>query len=131
MKASIPLDEIPEKTWQQQVVGLARTLGWRRPLHIYDARRSEPGWPDLTLVRERLLLLELKTETGKVSVTQIDWIKALTAAGVEVYVARPRHLYVLAQVLQARGQVEKWTADQREARGHLLLELDPILQEAA
>lgn len=125
--AAIHPGDMSEKEWQRQVVELAKTLGWRRPMHIYDSRRSEPGWPDLALVRDRLVLLELKSETGRLSVPQIDWIKALTAANVEIYVAKPRHFYVLALVLQARGPVEKWTADQHEARGHLLLELDPII----
>ena len=48
------------------VVDLARTLGWR-VYHTYDSRRSQPGFPDLVLVRERILFLELKSETGKLS----------------------------------------------------------------
>ena len=69
-----------EKDWQRQVVDLAKTLGYRRPMHIYDSRRSEPGWPDLTLINTRLhrfVLLELKTETGKVSEAQAHWMRDL------------------------------------------------------
>lgn len=128
MKPAAPLTE---KEWQRQVVQLARTLGWHRPMHIYDSRRSEPGWPDLALVRDRFLLLELKTDTGVISAHQAGWIQRLTAANVEVYVVRPRHLQHVARILQARGPVAGWTVDQREARGHLLLELDPILKAAA
>lgn len=128
---AVPLAEILEKDWQRDLVELAKQLGWHRPMHIYDARRSEPGWPDLALVRDRLLLLELKTETKPVSPTQKQWIRKLVAANVETYVVRPRHLQAISRVLQARGPRERWTADQHEARGVLLLELDPILQEAA
>lgn len=124
MRAPVPLADLYEKDWQRQVVQLAKTLGWRRPMHIYDARRSEPGWPDLALIRDRLVLLELKTETGRVSDPQRSWLTALTRADVEAYVARPRHLQALGLVLQARGPVATWTASQREARGVLLLELD-------
>ncbi len=120
-----------ERDWQRMVVDLARTLGWERPMHIYDSRRSEPGWPDLSLVRERLVLLELKREHGKVSDAQKHWIASLTHANVEVYVARPRHLDALAAVLSARGTVDRWTAAQREARGELLLELDQHINPQA
>lgn len=120
------LDDILEREWQNQVVDLAKLHGWRRPMHIHDSRRSEPGWPDLALVREndRLILLELKREKGATTAAQRDWLTLLASAGVEVYVARPRHLQALSRVFQARGPIERWTADQREARHTLLLELD-------
>lgn len=123
-----------ERDWQAQVVHLARLHNWKRPMHIYDSRRSEPGWPDLALVRDRLVLIECKTETGRVTATQSAWLTALDRASVEVYVARPRHLQHLSRILQARGPVASWNADQREARGHMLLELHQHLdpeEEAA
>ena len=69
--------------------------------------------------------MELKTETGKVSAHQAGWIRALHHAGAEIYVARPRHLQTLATLLGPRNSTA-W----HEARGHLLLELDPILEAA-
>ena len=131
-----------EKDWQRQVVELAKTLGYRRPMHIYDSRRSEPGWPDLTLVntqKRRFVLLELKTETGLLSQAQATWIQQLDAVGVEVYVVRPRHLDMLATVLQARGHPdyphedarEDWKDEQMEARHHLLLERDSLTAKYA
>lgn len=93
--------DITEKEWAAQVVELARALGWRR-YHTYRSERSEPGWPDEALVRDRLLLLELKAERGKLSDAQKQWLRALRAAGVEALVARPSDLAELAVVLQAR-----------------------------
>ncbi|RDI73289.1 VRR-NUC domain-containing protein [Gaiella occulta] len=122
--AAIALDDILEKDWQRQVIDLANTFGWQRPMHIYDSRRSEPGWPDLALVRDRLVLLELKRENGRLTADQKRWIRALLEAHVEVYVVRPRHYQELARVLQARGHVDGWTAAQYAARTHLLHELD-------
>ena len=84
-----------------QGVSLARQMGWKR-YHTYRSDRSEPGWPDDALVRDRLILIEWKTEKGKLSDAQKDWIRALLNAQVEVYVCRPRHLEELAYVLQSR-----------------------------
>ena len=98
------LTDIPEKTWQTQVVQLAQTLGWRRPFHVYDSRRSEHGWPDLALVRDRLIFAELKRQTGKPTDHQIDWLNALTRAGVECYLWRPADLDEVARILAHRGR---------------------------
>lgn len=98
-RVTLPLADLTEREWQAQVVELARLLGWRRPMHIFDSRRSEPGWPDLALVRDRLVLVELKREGGRTTPAQRSWIRALLAANVECYVVRPRDLDDLARVL--------------------------------
>lgn len=59
---------------------LAKVLG----LYVYharDSRRSEKGWPDLAVIGRRLLLAELKTETGKRTPEQTDVASRLVAAG--------------------------------------------------
>lgn len=102
------LQELTEKDWQQQLVGtkgnpgVARTLGWRC-YHTLRSRGSEPGYPDWTLVRERVVFLELKTEAGKVSPAQKVWLSALMNAGAEVYIARPFDLDQIGRVLAHRG----------------------------
>ncbi len=127
------LKRVLEEEWQKQVVDLARLLGYRvahfRPAKTAKGWRTAvsadgAGWPDLVLVRERTIFLELKREQGKLSEDQAVWIRSLHAAGAEIYVVRPRHLDYLVQVLGGRG------ADRAEARGALLLELDPILEAA-
>ena len=78
-----------EREWQAQVVEAATLTRWRH-YHAYDSRRSDPGWPDLVLVRDtELLFVELKTELGRVSPDQRAWLDALAAAGAEVHVWRP------------------------------------------
>ena len=99
---TIDLDGILEKEWQQQVVQLFRQLGWTA-YHSHDSRRSQPGFPDLVLVRERVIYLELKREKGSLSDKQRDWIRALVKADAEVYVVRPRHLEAIGRVLAGRG----------------------------
>ena len=90
-----------EREWQAQVVEAARLLGWR-VYHTHDSRRSAPGWPDLALVRDRLVMAELKTETGRVSPEQQQWLALLDAAGVETYLWRPSDLDEVLAVLKRR-----------------------------
>ena len=90
-----------EKDWQKQVVAIARRCGWA-VYHTYDSRRSAPGYPDLTLVRERLVFAELKREDGKLSSAQEEWLERLRDAGVEVHVWRPSDLRHVHAVLAKR-----------------------------
>jgi hypothetical protein len=80
---------LSEKAWQAMVVQLAALTGWRT-FHPYDSRRSAAGWLDLVLVRgPDLVFAELKTDRGRVTSAQAEWIDALRAAGQEVVVWRP------------------------------------------
>lgn len=105
---AIPLADMLEKQLEQQIVGtktnpgLARILGWKA-YHTLRSQGSEPGYPDWTLIRERVVWLELKTEKGVVSDRQVEWLRALRDAGAEAYIVRPRHLEAIAKVLQHRG----------------------------
>lgn len=104
LQPAAPLADLTEKEWQRTVVDLANQLGWRKAYHVYDSRRSHSGFPDLVLVRERIIYLELKSEAGKVSDAQQEWLDALNAADGEAYVIRPRHLSQLATILSTRGR---------------------------
>lgn len=103
MQAATPLDQVTEKEWSGQVHDLAQMLGWRR-YHTYRSTRSAAGFPDEVLVRERVVFLELKTEAGKLSGAQEDWLRALLGACVEAYIVRPRDLEALSRVLTGRGR---------------------------
>lgn len=87
--------KIAEKDLQAAVVELAQYCGWK-PYHTFDSRRSDPGFPDLVLVRrERLIFAELKSQTGNLTLPQMQWISALmkleapTDAAVQCFVWRP------------------------------------------
>ena len=68
-----------EKQFQAAVVEYAELNGWL-VYHTYDSRRSNPGFPDLVLVRDGwLVFAELKTEKGVVSRKQREWLEALAA----------------------------------------------------
>lgn len=84
-----------EKQLQAAVIELAGYLKWKT-YHTYDSRRSAAGFPDLVLVRDRILFVELKTAKGKLSAYQQAWIDDLDRVAVEgsevvVYVWRPVH----------------------------------------
>jgi hypothetical protein len=98
VKPHIPIADLTEKEWSGQVADLVRMLGWRR-YHTFRSDRSPAGFPDEVLVRDRVVFLELKTEKGKLSDAQRDWLTAIIVAGDEAYVARPSQLEALVECL--------------------------------
>jgi hypothetical protein len=61
------------------------------------------GWPDLVMWSEaqrRVLYVELKSETGKLSFEQDIVLDSLRAAGCETFVWRPSDLEQVRDVLQ-------------------------------
>lgn len=69
---------------------VANVSGWRA-YHTYRSDKSEPGFPDLVLVRdERLVFAELKAQRGRLEPAQHAWLNALAVVErVETYVWRP------------------------------------------
>lgn len=73
-----------EAAFQEQVIHIAKLYGWLH-FHTFDSRRSEPGFPDLVLVRSpELIFAELKAERGRLSADQVKWIAHLTDLAGEV-----------------------------------------------
>lgn len=81
-----------EAELEQAVRGLIaahRLLGY----HTHDSRRSTPGFPDWVVVGPGgCVFRELKSESGQLSGMQSRWLYALTGAGVDASVWRPRDL---------------------------------------
>lgn len=89
VSAARDLPPLTEKAWMAQVIELARYTGWRC-YHPWLSIRSERGFPDLTMVRPgRLIFAELKTDKGKLTEKQEEWLMALREAGAEAYIWRP------------------------------------------
>lgn len=106
-------DPLTEREFTSAVIELARLFGWRvahfRPAQTARGWRTPVqgdgiGFPDLTLVRERLILAELKTKRGKLSEKQTEWLDALRAAGVECHVWRPADWDEIERRLRAREE---------------------------
>lgn len=89
-----------EATWQRQVVQLATRLNF----YVYHpklSRWSERGWPDLSLLGNRALWLECKTDSGQLSEKQVEVFTRMRACGLEVYCVRPWHgIEAVAALLQ-------------------------------
>jgi hypothetical protein len=84
-----------EKELMQAVIDLATLRGWRH-YHTFDARKSDPGFPDLVLVRSipdgqgglatRVLAVELKRLGKRPTAAQQSWLDDLAAGGIETAV---------------------------------------------
>jgi hypothetical protein len=83
---------VSEAQLQASIVEAARYLGYRH-YHTTDSRKSQPGFPDLVLVHRttgRVIFAELKSETGRVTDAQQEWLTLLGKLH-EVYLWRPAH----------------------------------------
>jgi len=100
-----------EAEFLSQVIDLARLCGFR-VAHFRPGRTAVGGWrtavqgnakgfPDLVLVRPgQLLVAELKTERGKLSPEQREWLAAFEAAGVPAYCWTPASWAAIEQVFR-------------------------------
>jgi hypothetical protein len=79
---------VDEKDFQAAVMKLAKRLGWRC-YHTRDSRKSTAGFPDLVLVRDKVMFAELKAEDGKPTADQSNWLEAIQLAGSFAYLWRP------------------------------------------
>jgi hypothetical protein len=93
--------KMSEKTLQGRVMYRAKRDGWKI-MHIPRGQAGGGQWrsttgggkgfPDLVLVRDRVLFVELKKELNHPDEDQVAWLEALNAARVETYVWRPSDL---------------------------------------
>ena len=99
---------ITEAEFAGQIKQLAATFGYSYH-HTWISIRSPAGFPDCTLAKPgRLIFAELKSEIGKVSAKQQEWLDALTATGkAEVYLWRPSQFDEIAEILRADPRVGK------------------------
>jgi hypothetical protein len=100
-----PQQELPEARLLSRVTAEARRLGYL-VYHTHDSRRSAPGFPDLVLCNgARLLFVELKSRTGKLTPEQSTWLSMLRHTGlVETYLWRPQDWPALAATLRSAPQ---------------------------
>lgn len=101
-----------EEEFQGAVIGLARATGWMvahfRPAKTDRGWRTPvaadgAGFPDLVLVRERVLYRELKSMTGRVRPEQRGWMACLQAAGADAAIWRPSDWVEIERTLTTRG----------------------------
>lgn len=101
---------LSEAQWQEQLVAIARAAGWL-VYHPHDSRHSESGYPDLTLVRERVVFVEVKAPApkGALSYEQAVWLDRMLKAHAEVYIGRESDTAALdAILLPSRRLAPTW-----------------------
>lgn len=98
-------DTVTEADFMATVIELARFNGWRI-YHPHNSRRSDPGFPDLCMVRDGVLrFMELKSEKGKPTVDQVAWIAELRKVGmhcnghVRALLLRPSDMPTIRELL--------------------------------
>ena len=93
-----------EADFQATLVQLAKLSGWM-VYHPYDSRRSEAGWPDLVLIKGKVIIFaELKVGKNKRSDAQVEWAQAIL--GVEDVYYRlwyPEHQDEIEKILTEWG----------------------------
>lgn len=87
-----------ESGFLKAVLDLAAAFGWRRA-HFRPAMTKRgwrtavsgdgKGFPDLILVRERMIAAELKVGRNPLTPEQREWLAAMKAAGIETHEWRP------------------------------------------
>jgi hypothetical protein len=82
--------ETPEGVLLARIRELAKRWSWEA-YHTYDSRKSDIGFPDLVLTDGKdVLMMELKTNTGKATAAQQTWLSLLQHTGkVEAGIWRP------------------------------------------
>lgn len=109
---------ISEKDFQKTVIDMAHLFGWRvahfRPAMTKRGRWVTPvqadgaGFPDLLLIKcPSLIVAELKSDKGKPSEKQKEWLRAFNGCYVSNFVWRPSDLDAIEIVLRSAPQVRR------------------------
>lgn len=92
-------DRLTGNALQKAIIDLAHMLGWRAA--HFPAVLTKHGWrtpvaadgkgfPDLLLVRDRVVAIEVKGDGDRMRPEQKEWMSAFALAGVEALVVTPR-----------------------------------------
>lgn len=87
-----------EKDLENAIIDMARRIGWLvahfatipithegRTYWLTPIKADGKGFPDLVLVKHRVIYAELKIHPNRPSAEQLEWARRLTAAGADVY----------------------------------------------
>lgn len=97
-----------EKAFTQKIISTAKLMGWK-VYHTWNSMHSEPGFPDLVMVRNgHLIFAEIKRERGEKTRTQKEWLDDLALLGydnphVRTYLWRPSQWEGIVDTLKGEG----------------------------
>lgn len=115
-----PLGFESEASFQSSVIRIARDWGWLvhhvMPARLPSGKRATAlqghrGFPDLVLAHEKrgVILAELKTDRGRLSQDQRDWIEALNLGFIQrdpsVALWRPQDMPAIINRLTEGGRL--------------------------
>lgn len=105
--------KLTERAFQRQVIDLAHLRGWDvahfRPARVLRGGKETyetpidqegKGFFDLFLVRDRLVVIELKVPPNKPTEHQLLWLARYKRAGVEAYIYYPSQWAEIEEVLR-------------------------------
>ena len=102
-----------EADLREQIRTLCKLYGWLM-YFTWNSRNSPSGFPDLVLVnpqQKRIIFAELKTERGRISIRQFEWLKSLADCGQEAYTWRPDDINRITWLLQPQDHRRKLQED--------------------
>ena len=103
----LPVPAESERSFQGRVLRVAKEHSFRT-YHTERSDGSAPGFPDLVMVRPqsatrpgRLLIVELKSQRGKLTKDQAEWLSLLrhSIPGLEVYDWHPADWDTIVDIL--------------------------------
>ena len=120
--------KVTEAQFQRTVIAAAQYFGWK-VAHFRPGMSSKRKWmtavagngagfPDLVLVHPKrhgsVLFVELKSNTGKMSPSQMEWYDWIHGAGANSLVWRPKDWMKIENVLRTH-ETRDWHASTTQA----------------
>ena len=93
---------VTERDLREQVRDLCKLFGWAM-YFSWTSIHSPQGFPDLVLAhpgKKRIIFAELKSEKGKLTEYQEQWLDILRQCRQEVYVWRPQDIENIVGILR-------------------------------
>ncbi len=101
--------KVSEEQFMKQIIELAHYCGWRiahfRPSLSQSGKwhtavqADGKGFPDLVMVRDKVIFAEVKSDKGKLSVDQKEWLVNLGRVA-ETYIWKPENWNEIVEQLR-------------------------------
>lgn len=90
-----------DRAFVMSIIRLAKVNGWRVMSNWKrEEEDGDPGFPSLTLIRDKVLFANLTHENGAMEDAQIEWMMDIQRAGGECLVWTPVDIPIIEETLQ-------------------------------